>query len=78
MQRPWREAAYWLASHGLLSLLSYRTQDHQPKDGTTHHGLNPPPSVTNEENTLQLELMKGFFSTEGSSFQVILACVKLT
>jgi hypothetical protein len=23
-------AAYWLAPHGLLSLLSYRTQDHQP------------------------------------------------
>ena len=22
-------AAYWLASHGLLSLLSYRTQNHQ-------------------------------------------------
>jgi hypothetical protein len=27
MQRPWRGAAYWLASPGLLSLLSYRTQD---------------------------------------------------
>ena len=34
-------AAYWLAPHGLLSLLSYRTQDHQPKDGTTHNGLGP-------------------------------------
>jgi hypothetical protein len=28
MQRPWRDAAYWLAPQGLLSLLSYRTQDH--------------------------------------------------
>jgi hypothetical protein len=28
-------AAYWLASYGLLSLLSYRTQDHQPRVGTT-------------------------------------------
>ena len=36
MQRPWRGAAYWLASPGLLNLLSYRTQDHQPRDGTTH------------------------------------------
>jgi hypothetical protein len=27
MQRPWRNATYWLASPGLLSLLSYRTQD---------------------------------------------------
>ena len=25
--------------HGLLSLLSYRTQDHQPRDSTTHNGL---------------------------------------
>ena len=24
-------AAYWLAPHGLLSLLSCRTQDHQPR-----------------------------------------------
>ena len=34
-QKPWRDAAYWLASHALLSLLPYRTQDHQPRDGTT-------------------------------------------
>jgi hypothetical protein len=32
-------AAYWPAPHGLLSLLSYRTQDHQPRDGNTHNGL---------------------------------------
>jgi hypothetical protein len=36
MQRPWRDVLYWLASPGLLSLLSYRTQDYQPRDGTTH------------------------------------------
>ena len=36
MQRPWRDVPYWLASPGLLSLLSYRTQDHQPRDGPTH------------------------------------------
>jgi hypothetical protein len=39
MQRPWRAAAYLLAPHCLLSLLSYRTQDHQPRDGTIHNGL---------------------------------------
>jgi hypothetical protein len=38
MQRPWRNVLYWLASPGLLSLLSYRTQDYQPRDGTTHKG----------------------------------------
>jgi hypothetical protein len=26
---------------GLLSLLSYRTQDYQPRDGTTHKGPFP-------------------------------------
>jgi hypothetical protein len=31
------ERCYWLASPGLLSLLSYRSQDYQPRDG------NPPP-----------------------------------
>jgi hypothetical protein len=28
MQRPWRDITYWLASPGLLSLLSYRTQNY--------------------------------------------------
>jgi hypothetical protein len=30
MQRPWKGAAYWIASPSLLSLLSYRTQDYHP------------------------------------------------
>ena len=47
MQRPWRGAAYWLASPALLSLLSYTTQDYQPSDGITHNGLGPPPLITN-------------------------------
>jgi hypothetical protein len=41
MQRPWRDVPYWLASPGLLSLLSYRTQDSQPRDGPTHKGPFP-------------------------------------
>ena len=32
--------------HGLLNLLSYRTQNHQPRDGPTHSGLGPPISIT--------------------------------
>jgi hypothetical protein len=36
-----RDALYWLASPGLLSLLSYRTQDYQPRDGPTHKGPFP-------------------------------------
>ena len=39
-------AAYWLIPRDLLILLSYRTQDHQPRDGTTHFGLGPPQSIT--------------------------------
>jgi hypothetical protein len=36
MQNPWRDTVYWIASPGLLSLLFYRTQDYQSRDGTTH------------------------------------------
>jgi hypothetical protein len=53
MQRPWRNTACWLAPHGLLSLLSYTTQDHLLRGGTTHSGLGPPPSVINQENAPQ-------------------------
>jgi hypothetical protein len=38
MQRPWRYVLYEIGSLGLLSLLSYRTQDYQPRDGPTHKG----------------------------------------
>jgi hypothetical protein len=47
IQRLWRGAVYWLASHGLLSLLSYRIQDYQPMNGTTHSGLGPSSLITN-------------------------------
>ena len=35
MQRPQRNAAYWLASPSLPSLLSYRTKEYQAREGTT-------------------------------------------
>jgi hypothetical protein len=37
IQRPWRDVTYWLASPG-FSLLSHRTQNYQPRDGTTQNG----------------------------------------
>jgi hypothetical protein len=40
-------------SSWLLSLLSYRTQDHQPRDGTTHSEQDLPTSIINQENALQ-------------------------
>ena len=49
MQRPWRNAACYLGPHGLLSLLSYRTQDHQPRDGTTHDALGLPHRLVNKK-----------------------------
>lgn len=42
------ECAHWLVPRlppGLLSLPLYRTQDHQSKDGTTHHELGLHPSL---------------------------------
>jgi hypothetical protein len=42
MQRPWRDVTYCLTSPGLLGLLSFRTQDYQPRDGTTHIGPSHP------------------------------------
>jgi hypothetical protein len=33
--RPWRDVAYCPVHHGYLNLLSYRTQNHQPRDGIT-------------------------------------------
>ena len=49
------ECCLWLASPGLLSLLSYRTQDHQSRDDTTHHGW-----LITSCNALQLDLMEAF------------------
>ena len=42
-QKAVRNAAYWLASHGLISLFPYTTQDHLPGVGTAHNGLGPRP-----------------------------------
>jgi hypothetical protein len=46
MKRPQRGTAHWLVPHGLLCLLSYRTQEHWLRVRNTHNGLGPPPSVT--------------------------------
>lgn len=39
---PQRDAAYWLVLHSLLSMLSYSTQDHQSRDGTSYSELGLP------------------------------------
>jgi hypothetical protein len=45
MQRPWRDVPYWLASPGLLSLLSYKTKTTSPEIAPPTRG--PPPLITN-------------------------------
>lgn len=37
--------------HGLLNLLSYSTQDHQPSNATAPCWIVPPTSIINQENT---------------------------
>jgi hypothetical protein len=58
MQRPWRDVLYWLASPGLLSLLSYRTKTTSTEMVPPTRGLSS--LITNWENVLQLDLMEVF------------------
>jgi hypothetical protein len=44
----------------LFNLFSYRIQDYQPRDGTTHNELGPPRLITSWENALQLDLIEAF------------------
>jgi hypothetical protein len=71
MQSPWKGAAYWLASPGLLSLLFYRTQDYQPRDGTTHNGPSNPWSLIEKMPYSWISwkhfLKGGSFPCDGSS-----------
>jgi hypothetical protein len=58
MQRPWRDVTYWLASPGLISLLSYRTKTTSPEMVPPTRDLKP--LIVNWENALQLDLMEAF------------------
>jgi hypothetical protein len=78
MQRPWKDAAYWLASPGLLSFLSYRTQDYQLRDGTTHSGLSPPFLNQQLRKCLTAGYHGGIYSREAPFSVITPACVKLT
>jgi len=78
MQRPWRDVTYWLAPPGLLSLLSYRTQDHQPRNGTTHNGLGPPTLYHWLRKCLTAGSHGGVSSREASFSVVTPTRVKLT
>lgn len=49
-QDPYSNAACWLASHGVLSSLSYRTQDYPPRSGMACSSLNLHMTISNQEN----------------------------
>lgn len=50
IERAWRDAACisW------LSQPAYKTQDHHPRDGTTHNGIGSPVAIINQENAFQV------------------------
>ena len=56
----WWWGVYWLDKHGLFSLLLYKTQDHQYRNGTILNGLDlvSPHWWPIEKNALQLGLME--------------------
>ena len=78
MQRPWKVVTYWFAFPGLLSLLSYRTQDYQPRDGTTHNGLGHPTLDHYLRKCLTAGSYGGISSREAPFSVITPACVKLT
>jgi hypothetical protein len=71
-----KEGYYWLASPGSLSLLSYRTQDYQPRDGPTHKGTFPLDHQLRK--CLTVGSHGGISSTEAPLSVITPACVKLT
>jgi hypothetical protein len=74
MQRLWRGAAFWLAPHGLLSLLYYRTQDTSPGMAPVTMG---PPHQSLIEKCLTAGSLGGISSAEAPSSLMMLTGIKL-
>lgn len=55
MQKPRIGAAHWLAPNDLFSLLSYRIQ---PRNSTTHNGLDPLPLIDPLLNWFDIQQMR--------------------
>lgn len=89
MQRPWRDAVYWLAPHDFLNLSFSNTQNHQLGMAPSIVNWAPPPqsSIKNVSHGLGhgLYRLSGdqpegdiFSSTKASSSRMTPAYVKLT
>lgn len=76
-QKPWRNAAYQLPPHILLSLLSYTVKSHLSRTGSTHSAVGPPTSITKQE-VKQICLMKEFIKlsmeSPPSKWLLLLSC----
>ena len=76
MQMRWRAVVYWFASHGLLSLFSYRTQNYQSRVvpltwlGLLHQSLIKKMPYS--------QILWTCFLDRSFSFQITLAWIKLT
>lgn len=80
-QRPWRSAAYWLDSCGLLNLLFYTTQERLPRGGTVLSGLCSPTLNINQEMFHRCDyrpIWWDVFPTKILSSNFTLVCVKMT
>jgi hypothetical protein len=66
----------WLPTSGLLSMLSYRTQDYQPRDGPTYKG--PFPLYHYLRKCLTAGSHGGVSPTEATFSMITPACVKIT
>lgn len=74
--------AYWTVSHGLLRLLFYSAQDHEPMNSTAHSRLDPLTSIIHAENAPR-DLPTGqtiwrYFLNLGLSSNKTPVCVDLT
>ena len=63
MQGPWRGAAYGLAPHDILSVISYRTQYYLSKNSITNNVLGLLPSITISKNALNIFLQPDLMET---------------
>lgn len=70
-QEPWRKAVYWLAFHGLLSLLSYTIHDHLPRCGTTHSVQSLSPQLLTKRTPHRLAYMQS--DRDNSSVEIPLS-----
>jgi hypothetical protein len=79
-RKIWRGATYQLAPHGLIRLLSYRTQDTQFRNDTTHNGQSPSLSITNLKHVLQSclqpDLLESFFQLGSLLSKLVSSCHK--